>query len=289
MRKIILTEGQLKYILGVGSKIALNEHVNEIYNVNAGIKLIDAQWESPDDFWYIYITQRKKDNRDTFVKNHNASGSKTFGDNYIAYGIVQGNTKDEAIECLKNIKMNINREYYDKISNKGNIVTSVESTSFPIQSIVMLCNRFNARCYMAVNKRSMSETTGYADSLKRRGMERGREFQFAAGRKMVHNDPTSEWTKKRPYGLIDCDIDDPQAQKELEDLLAQNNIPIFDKYPSHDGMHYVLNSRDAERLDFTRFDKVYRKGNAAPTRKNSDPMVLFKGDACILLYSACGY
>lgn len=289
MRKIILTEGQLKYILNINSKSSLNEHVNEIYNVNAGIKLIDAQWESPDDFWYIYITQRRKDNRDTFVKNHNASGSKTFGDNYIAYGIVQGNTKDEAIECLKNIKMNINREYYDKISNKGNIVTSVESTSFPIQSIVMLCNKFNARCYMAVNKRSMSETTGYADSLKRRGIERGREFQFAAGRKMVNNDPTNDWKKKRPYGLIDCDIDNPQAQKELEDLLAQNNIPIFDKYQSHDGMHYVLNSRDAERLDFTRFDRVYRKGNAAPTRRNSDPMVLFKGDACILLYSACGY
>ena len=289
MKKIILTEGQYKYILSGGAKSSLNEHVNEIYNVNAGIKLIDAQWESPDDFWYIYITQRRKDNRDTFVKNHNASGSKTFGDNYIAYGIVQGNTKEEAIESLKNIKMTVNKEYYNKISNKGNIVTSVESTSFPIQSIVMLCNRFNARCYMAVNKRSMSETSKYADSLKARGMERGREFQFAAGRKMVHDDPTNNWKQKRPYGLIDCDIDDVQAQKELEDLLAQNNIPIFDKYPSHDGMHYVLNSRDAERLDFTKFDTKYRKGNAAPTRKNSDPMVLFKGDACILLYSACGY
>ena len=289
MKKIILTEGQYKYIISGGAKSSLNEHVNEIYNVNAGIKLIDAQWESPDDFWYIYITQRRKDNRDTFVKNHNASGSKTFGDNYIAYGIVQGNTKEEAIECLKNIKMTVNKEYYNKISNKGNIVTSVESVSFPIQSIVMLCNRFNARCYMAVNKRSMSETSKYADSLKARGMERGREFQFAAGRKMVNNDPTSNWKQKRPYGLIDCDIDNVQAQKELEDLLAQNNIPIFDKYPSHDGMHYVLNSRDAERLDFTKFDTKYRKGNAAPTRRNSDPMVLYKADACILLYSACGY
>ena len=104
MKKIILTEGQYKYIISGGAKSSLNEHVNEIYNVNAGIKLIDAQWESPDDFWYIYITQRRKDNRDTFVKNHNASGSKTFGDNYIAYGIVQGNTKEEAIEGLKTAK-----------------------------------------------------------------------------------------------------------------------------------------------------------------------------------------
>ena len=61
MRKIIITEGQLKYILNSETKTSLNEHVNEIYNVNAGIKLIDAQWESPDDFWYIYITQRKKE------------------------------------------------------------------------------------------------------------------------------------------------------------------------------------------------------------------------------------
>ena len=112
--------------------------------MNSAIKIIEQQWESPDDFWYVYISQRRKDNLGTFVKNHNSAGSRNF-------------------------------------------------------------------------------------SVK------------------------------------------------------------FDKYQTHDGVHYVLNSRDAERLNFSKFDAKYRTQNAAKTRRNSDPMVLFKGDACILLYSACGY
>lgn len=287
---VTFSEGAFKYILKETlKKEQINEHVDEIFNVNSAIKIIEKQWESPDDFWYVYISQRKKDNLGAFVKNHNSAGSRNFSVNFIAYGIVQGNSKEEAIESLKNIKMMVNYHYQDKISTKGNRVSEVPSVSFPIQAVVVLCNKFNARCYMTVNKRSMSETNSYANNLKQRGLEKNREFQFAAGRQMTHNDQVNDWERKRPYGIIDCDIDDVNAQKELEDFLAKHNIPIFDKYQTHDGVHYVLNNRDANRLNFSRFDDKYRVQNAAKTRRNSDPMVLFKGDACILLYSACGY
>lgn len=286
---------QLKNIIkesiidSIYDKQQLNEHVDEIYNINSAKKIIDSQWESPDDFWYVYISQRKKDNIHSFVKNHGSAGSRNFRVNFIAYGVVSGNTKEEAIKSLENIKMEINYDYQDKVSEKSNRITTMSSDLFPLQSVVVLCNKFNARCYMTVNKRSMSETNTYAQSLKSQGKEKHREFQFAAGRQMTHDDKTNAWSKKRPYGLIDCDIDDPIAQKELEDFLSKNNIKVFDKYPSHDGMHYVLQNRDAEKLDFSIFDKKYRPQNAKQTRRNSDPMVLFKGDACILLYSACGY
>ena len=135
----------------------------------------------------------------------------------------------------------------------------------------------------------MVETNQYADYLKQKGSERYREFQFAAESQKQYDDATNKWTEKRPFGLIDCDIDDVQAQQELEDYLAQNNIKIFAKYESHDGMHYILPNRDAAKLDFKRFDVKYRPVNAAVTRRASDEMVTFKGDACLLLYSACGY
>lgn len=288
-KTIKLNEAQIKSVIRETIEQILLEHVNEIYNLDSAVELIEKQWTSPDDFWFVYISQRKKDNLQNFVKNHHTAGSRNFGVNFIAYGVVSGNTKEEAVASLKNIKMTINYDYQNAISNKGNRITYLESRSFPLQSVVVLCNRFNARCYMTVNKRSMSETSAYADSLKKQGKERYREFQFAAGRQMHHDDATNKWSEKRPYGIIDCDIDDVDAQKKLEDYLERNNIEVFKKYASHDGMHYILPSRDAERLDFSQFDKDYRTANAAATRRDSDPMVMFKGDACLLLYSACGY
>ena len=271
------------------TRVMLNEHVDEIYNIDTAIKLIEEQWKSPDDFWYVYISQRKKDNLTTFKKNHGAAGSHNFRVNFIAWGVVSGNTKEEAIESLKNIKMNINYDYQNDVSSRGKKIQSLQSKSYPLQSVIYLCNKFNARCYMTINKRSMVETNQYADYLKQKGSERYREFQFAAGAQKQYDDATNKWTEKRPFGLIDCDIDDVQAQQELEDYLAKNNIKIFAKYESHDGMHYLLPNRDAAKLDFKGFDVKYRPVNATVTRRASDPMVTFKGDACLLLYSACGY
>ena len=281
-----ITLNDIKKMVTESVQRILKEHVDEVYQLDTAVELINRQWTSSDDFWYVYISQRKKDNPNTFHKNHNGDGSSNFQVNFVAYGVVSGNTKDEAIESLKHITMNINRSYQNMISVKGNSIKQLKSTR-DISAIILLCNKFNARCYMTINKRSMTQTMGYANSLKSRGMERGAEFQFAAGRQMTKDDANVKWTKVRPWGLIDCDIDDPTAQRELENYLAKNGITPELKYESHDGMHYLFSTRDAERLKFDYFDNKYRPQNAP--RRQSDPMVLFKGDACLLLYSACGY
>lgn len=282
-KNVYITESQFETI--ISKKHMLNEHVNEIWQLDTAIQLIDKQWQSPDDFWYVYIAQRGKDNLGTFHKIGNNDNSAKFRVNFIGYGVVSGNTKNEAIDNLKHIKMTINRSYQDKISNKGRIVKEIESPR-DLSAITFLCNKFNARCYMTINKRSMTDATNYANSLKQRGREPGAEFQFAAGRQMDKDDANVKWTQVRPWGLIDCDIDDKQAQQELEQFLAKNGITPEAKYESHDGMHYLFSTRDAQRLNYDYFDKKYRNNTG---RRNTDPMVLFKGDACMLLYSACGY
>ena len=264
-------------------KILSEEHIDEVYQLDTAIELINRQWTSPDDFWYVYVSQRKKDNLGNFQKNHNGDGSRNFNVNFIAYGIVQGNTKQEAIESLRHIKMNVNPSFQNSISNKGRKVVAINSPR-DISAVMFLCNKFNARCYMTINKRSTKQTNDYADSLKKRGMEKGREFQFAAGRQMTKDDANVKWTKVRPWGLIDCDIDDANAQKELESYLLKNGIKPEMKYQSHDGMHYLFSTNDAEKLKFDYFDRKYRPQNAP--RRQSDPMVLYKHDACMLLYSA---
>ena len=283
---MFINQEDIKYMVTESVKKILSEHVDEVYQLDTAINIISKQWESPDDFWYVYISQRYKDNLNTFRKNHQGDGSTNFRVNFIAYGIVSGNTKEEAIESLKHIQMNVNPSFQKMVSTKGNVIKKINSPR-DISAIMLLCNKFNARCYMTINKRSMKETNNYAESLKKRGMEKDREFQFAAGRQMPKDDKNVKWTKVRPWGLIDCDIDDKQAQQELEDYLNRNGITPEMKYESHDGMHYLFSTRDAERLKFNYFDNKYRQPNA-PRRKN-DPMVLFKGDACMLLYSACGF
>lgn len=278
-------QDDLKYIITESVKKILSEHRDEVYELDTAIELINRQWQSPDDFWYVYISQRKKDNLATFHKNHQGDASTKFNVNFLAYGIVSGNTKEEAIENLRHIQMNINPSYQNLISNKGNIIKTINSPR-DISGIIFLCNKFNARCYMTINKRSFNQTNSYANSLKQRGMERGREFQFAAGRQMTNDDKNVKWTKVRPWGLIDCDIDDKQAQAELEDYLSKNGITPEMKYESHDGMHYLFSTNDAQKLKYDYFEK-YRPKNA-PRRAN-DPQILYKHDACMLLYSATGY
>jgi hypothetical protein len=286
-RKISLNEQEFRNLIGDIVLEVLNEdHLPVVDNIDAIVGMIGEQWTSPDDFWYVYISQRYKDNLNTFKKNHQGDGSTNFRVNFIAYGIVSGNTKEEAIENLKHIQMNVNPSFQRMVSTKGNVVKTINSTR-DISAVILLCNKFNARCYMTINKRSMQQTNAYAASLKKRGMEKDREFQFAAGRQMTKDDANVKWTQVRPWGLIDCDIDNKQAQQELENYLTKNGITPEMKYESHDGMHYLFSTRDAERLKFDYFDKKYRPSNAP--RRQSDPMVLFKGDACMLLYSACGY
>ena len=280
---MLLSQEHLKNIISESISKILEGHVNEVYQLDTAIELINRQWTSPDDFWYVYISQRKKDNLNSFHKNHSGDGSRNFSVNFVAYGIVSGNTKEEAIESLKHIQMNVNPSFQNAVSNKGRIVKTIDSPR-DISAIIFLCNRFNARCYMTINKRSMNQTNAYADSLKQRGMEKNREFQFAAGRQMTADDVNVKWTKVRPWGLIDCDIDDEKAQKELEDYLEKNGIKPEMKYQSHDGMHYLFSNNDAQKLKFDYFDNKYRPNNVP--RRQSDPMVLYKQDACMLLYSA---
>lgn len=47
---------------------------------------------------------------------------------------------------------------------------------------------------------------------------------------MTKDDVNVKWTKVRPWGLIDCDIDDANAQKELESYLLKNGIKPEMKY-----------------------------------------------------------
>lgn len=203
---------------------------------------------NPDEFYYVAVVKRLKDNRDMYIpRRHNPDTRSNC--------IYLKSYKISSPDDLKN--------YRDEIIN--------------------LCNQENARAMMTINPRSLKEVEAYVNHCKQKGLFHNREFEHAAGQAKDRNDRDNNWEEKRPWGLIDNDIPDPEAIKELDDLLKKFNLTPSATYTTpNGGKHYIMPNRDAQHLNFGPFEKYRPKQH---TRRNSDPMVLFKGDAQMILYS----
>ena len=280
-----INKKELKEIFNECTKELIEEHVNIVRNFNSAAKIIEQQWTSPDDFWWVKIEQRYKDFRSyngrrndiqfKFWKQINKIDG-TDRENHVGYAIIRGNSKESAVKCLKNITVHLNP--WAAKSYGQDIVTS-EGNSF---AIIDVCNLFYARAYMTINKRSLKTTVAKARDSKSKGMFKMREFHHAAGQMKVGNDGTHNWEQERPWTLIDCDIDDTVQQQKLEQFLADNGIKIDGMDMSHDGKHYYISDPRVRTLDFSPFL------NAQTNNRPGDPAVLAKGDASMLLYSPCG-
>lgn len=270
-------------------KNALYEHRNVIYNLDSCVRVIEAQWESPDDQWMVVIEQRLKD-----YKHYNQNHKFNFGDkgfkkwskinsidgthreNHVGYVLVKGNTKEECVDSLKHAVVHLN-DWAAKMVGRKDI-----PSQGAMEGVIEICNRFFARAYMNINKRSGKMVDDRIAKDKAMGLFKGRELQHRMGQAKENDDATVKWTEIRPWGMIDCDVDDAKAQAELEKYLKDNGIEPFDQYESHDGKHYILKTREAAKLDFS-FLAKYNSRN-----RRNDPNCEFKGDAKMILYSPTG-
>lgn len=215
-------------------------------NFNAAASII-MQFRNTDDFYFIEIIKRKKDNlgQSFSQRGPDASSNKLYLGSY---------TIRSAQELL----------------NKK-------------QEIIDLCDRENARAYMTINARSMSDTMKYVAYCKKKGLFPGREFEHAAGQHKEFNDRDHNWEEERPRGKFDFDPTQAQAKKEFDEILARFNMkPLFVGQTPSGGWEYIMSDRNGKFLDLRGFEK-YRPHQH--TRRKSDPMVLFKGDAPMCLYS----
>ena len=263
----------------------MEEHLKIVDNIHEIAEFVYNNWESDDDVWWLKIDARLKD-----VRNYNnrTTGRKkiwdrrfdadgTSRDKHVGYVIVRGRTREECANSILNAVVLLNpwaaKEYGSRyVYSKGNA-----------EAIREVCNYFFARSYLTINKRSMKEVLDIARHMKMSPVANGREFHNAIGRPKKGVDFYGvDWTKKRPLGLIDCDVDDVKAQGELEDYLRKNNVTVYLKRQSHDGMHYIISIEDAKKLDFSFMGK-YSSNN-----RMGDFNTKFKADSSILVYSAVG-
>jgi len=261
-------------------------HLQIVDNIDEIIDMIGKHWKSNDDVWWIKIDSRLKDfkgyNRRNPGKRQKFWSRVNFVDgtrreNHVGYVIIRGATKEACQDSLRNAVVHLN-PWAAKMCGSDTVYSNGNA-----EALKMVCNRFFARSYITINKRSMESTIKISRLDKQKGLFKGREFHHRVGQTRTGIDATGRnWEKERPLGLIDCDIDDPTAQAKLDDYLKKNNVNIILRKPSHDGMHYIVPIDDVRGLDFSFLDKY------ATNNRPGDPNVLFKPDANLLVYSAVG-
>ena len=273
-KRIYITESQLSAILE--STGVLDEHIAVIDNTKDVESLIKMQWTSPDDYWFIQVTQRKKDFRN-YNKRHGGSSKwwnrvqgidGTSRENFAGYGVVKGNTLQDAIDCLHNIKIKLNPWAAQIIGQRE--VTSNGN----MEAIYGICDKLWARAYITINKRSMSRSQAIA---KKGGL---RAFEKWSSKN--HHDATYY-----PWSMIDMDIDDSNAAADTDAALKKLNITPSIKHSSHDGTHYFFNNRDIMNYSehSPEFSPIARKYAAS---KQPGEAFTMKEDAKMIIYSPCG-
>lgn len=263
-----------------------------VNNMTSILDIIDRTWKSPDDIYFIKIDQRFKD-----FRNYNADKGFNVGDrgskrwkqedpsgkdstrreNHVGYAIIRGITKENCKENVLNATVHLN-PWAARLYGK-NVVQS----NGGMEAIIEICHRFFARAYMVINPRSMKKTIDRARSDKQQGKFKGREFVHRAGQSKSGFDGSIDWDKQYPDALIDCDISDPNAWKDVEALLNANNCHIYNKMKSHQGIHFIVNYDECKKIDFSSIMRKYPSFN-----KPGDPAILLKHDANTMVYSPAG-
>ena len=244
-----------------------------INNLDKAIEIINTQWSSPDDYWYVKILQRKKDNdnvvddegRSIFV-NGSAWVDGDKDDNRIGYVVVKGNTKEEAINSLLNATVTIFDSWVDFVGNKH-----ISSNDGNIGSIIEVCRAFNARAYMSSYKRSFDSFRNREP--KKSGMMPGAILGLAgktdpSSRERVFDHLTNhQRIGSNPYYLIDCDDESENVQTQILDFLKNDyNIEPLQSYKTHNGVHFLVD-----------LSKAIRKKDNMPV-KNTTVMNEFAGE-----------
>ena len=268
-----------KMISRVVKEVIREIHLPVVDNIPEVVNFVSSHWESPDDVWWLKIDARAKDVRNYNIRHPNQKKEwvrksyldSTSIDNHVGYVIVRGRNREECAKSILNAVVLLNpwaaREYGSRYAySNGNA-----------EAIKNICNFFYARAYITLNKRSMEEVLTTTRQLRGGNFKNGREFHRTIGKMRRPSDDS-----KVIYGLVDCDKNDANGQKELADYLAGKNIDVPIDKPSPDGVHKVIRVKDAEGLDFRFMDK-YPTNN-----KPHDPNTKFKADASFLVYSALG-
>ncbi len=287
MKKIIrLNKQSLNNIINESVKRILTEHYDIINNVEYCQDIIKQQWQNPENYWFISIMKRGKDNHNMIVNNNDIVNN--YNDILIGYAIVKGNTVEETIQSLLYPTIH----YY----NNNGIIECPKNQI--LGNVIELCNQTNARAYFTQRLDNFTKvknteykpnrfTPKYIRDISDLYDDKSEKIKFMY--KTIHNK-----TQKKDIQLVDCDIDDENIALEISNILKDNGIEKVKILPSHNGYHIFFNAqelykRDIKLKDFNNhINNILLKKYGEQTKNNPYVKIEPSTFSNILLYSAAG-
>ena len=225
----------------------INEAQVKIDNFDKLAKLM--QFNTNDDFYFVQIIKRWKDNPDYAAK---AQGQKD--------GTYHGGAW-----YLKSFRIHNVQELMDLKPQ-----------------IIKLCEENNARAYITVNTRSETETDNYVHIYRQKYDPSDARYQHAEEIVAGQAKEGANWRNERLRLFLDIDckqdttINGINVWNEVHRMLNNYNIKVLDEYETPSGgLHIILSNKNNRNLipfkkECEKFDHFKNLGRQALVHANED-------------------
>lgn len=239
--KIKITENQLRHIITETISNILSEEQKLIDNFDKVARMME--FNSNDDFYFVQIVKRYKDNPndDRTQGNYHAGG-------WYPYKGYRIHSSDE----LLNLK----------------------------PEIIKLCHQSNARAYITINNRSAKETDAQIIKVKKMYAPSDPRHQNADDIVPSQAKHGRNWKGKRLKFFIDVDTNNKKIWNEVHNIINMCGINIIDEYETPSGgLHIILPNKEDKNIEYLehllrKFDKWQNKGRLALAHPNFDGRII---------------
>ena len=244
---MILTENDIRKIVKECVRHILKETQQKIDNFDLVKNLLDIN--SPDDFHFVQITKRFKDNPNDNRKQGNYHGGSWYLKSWRVHNA-------QELMALK-------------------------------PEIISICEKENARAYITINKRSEKETDSFIRIYRRKFRPDDARYKYADQIVPGQAKDGPNWVGVRKRVLVDIDVpktfktrDGQNVWDEVHDMIKIVGITPLTEYETPSGgLHIVLPDKEDKKFVylkklFEKFDNWINKGRLATVHPNVDAKII---------------
>jgi len=223
----------------------LNEGQVKIDNFDLVSKLLEN--ETPDDFYFVQIVKRWKDNQDMPNAYDERENGRKEG-NYHGGAWYLKSWRIHNVDELLSLK----------------------------PEIIKWCEDNNARAYITVNKRSEKETNDFVKIYRSKYSPDDARYKYADDIVAGQAKSGKNWQDTRFRLFVDVDTDNKKIWNEVLRMLDYYQIKVLDKYETPSGgLHIILSNKNNRNLyqfkkESEKFDNFRNLGRQALVHTNED-------------------
>lgn len=242
-----LTYNDLEYMVNESVRKILREAKSFIDNFDMAARLLDVQ--DPDDFHYVQIVKRYKDNTSDDKQNGNYHAGAWYLGGYRVHNA-------DELMALK-------------------------------QEIIDKCDQNNARAYITVNKRSDKETDNFIKIYRKKYNPKDPRYIHADEIIPSQAKDGPNWVGQRKRLIVDIDVPQNARTKdgdliwdEVREMIKMTGIiPLGEYVTPSGGLHIILPDKEDKRFIylkqlFKKFDDWQDKGRLATVHPNIDARII---------------